>query len=368
MSTLIRISNLPSACTSEFSATLDRYEVNHQMSQETSTSRIGYIDIFRSFGIITMVMGHIGYGTAFDHFIHAFHMPMFFWISGFLFNPRSKDTVTFPALVRKKAKSLLCPYLVFGLGHYLLLLCGQIVMGAGIDPQPLLHLLWVNTDGLPICGALWFLTALFFADLLYFLMHKFLPNDWFKTLVIVPLALVGNYAASIFPFTLPYALGPCLVGIGLYHIGYLCRKHGEGKLRSVFQLSWLPSLLLGILTTFLIFRNGYINMRTQTYAAVPFFWVNAILSIIVGVNISRLIWPKLENRRIGKWLVGIGKDSIVYVCLNQIVILACYMAVLITGLPMAVAKILIFAASFWLLQRISKGFMNSKWKVLLGRR
>ena len=45
------------------------------------TDRIEYIDIFRSLGIIAMVMGHVGYGDIFDFFIHAFHMPMFF---GFL--------------------------------------------------------------------------------------------------------------------------------------------------------------------------------------------------------------------------------------------------------------------------------------------
>lgn len=33
-----------------------------------------HIDIFRGLGIILMIMGHIGFGGAFNHFIHAFHM------------------------------------------------------------------------------------------------------------------------------------------------------------------------------------------------------------------------------------------------------------------------------------------------------
>ena len=32
-----------------------------------------------------MVMRHIGVGATFDKFIHAFHMPMFFLVSGFLY-------------------------------------------------------------------------------------------------------------------------------------------------------------------------------------------------------------------------------------------------------------------------------------------
>lgn len=41
-------------------------------------SRAENIDVFLGFGIILMVMGHIGFGSIFDQFIHAFHMPMFF--------------------------------------------------------------------------------------------------------------------------------------------------------------------------------------------------------------------------------------------------------------------------------------------------
>lgn len=47
--------------------------------------RIEYIDVFRSMGIILMIMGHIGFGKNFNHFIFAFHMPMFFFISGMFF-------------------------------------------------------------------------------------------------------------------------------------------------------------------------------------------------------------------------------------------------------------------------------------------
>ena len=54
-------------------------------------SRMDYIDIYRAFGIILMVMGHIGFGGKFDKFIHAFHMPMFFFISGFFYKEKCID-------------------------------------------------------------------------------------------------------------------------------------------------------------------------------------------------------------------------------------------------------------------------------------
>ena len=44
------------------------------------------IDIFRCFGILLMILWHIGFGDLFDHYIHAFHMPMFFVVSGMFFD------------------------------------------------------------------------------------------------------------------------------------------------------------------------------------------------------------------------------------------------------------------------------------------
>lgn len=49
------------------------------------TDRVDYIDIFRGIGILLMVMGHTNsFGGYFNKFIHAFHVPMFFVIAGWL--------------------------------------------------------------------------------------------------------------------------------------------------------------------------------------------------------------------------------------------------------------------------------------------
>ncbi len=55
----------------------------------STSKRIDYVDLFRGVGIILMIMGHIGFGSKFDYFIHAFHMPMFFFISGFFFKKKN---------------------------------------------------------------------------------------------------------------------------------------------------------------------------------------------------------------------------------------------------------------------------------------
>ena len=328
-------------------------------------SRIEYIDIFRSFGIIVMVMGHIGFGKPFDFFIHAFHMPMFFWVSGFLFKHKSTTELSFCRWVFKKIKTLLLPYFIFGIAHYLLYVC---IHHDDINISPLIHLFSVNTKGLPICGALWFLTALFFADILFFILDRYVTKELFKAIIIAAIALVGNLTKVIFPFTLPFALGPALVGVGVYYIGYLCRKEAENKaVHFIFNLSWLPNLLLGIMTAVLIFLNGYINMRTETYAVIPLFWINAILSIIVGVNFSKLLYRYIQNSIVGKWLVGVGRESIVYVCLNEAVIIMARSVVRLLNMPKLLSAVLVFIITMALLWTISKIIMNTRLKLLFGK-
>lgn len=335
---------------------------------KTEKTRIDYIDIFRSFGIILMVMGHVGFGEVFDLFIHAFHMPMFFWISGYLFRHKSKEEMPFGAFLIKKAKSLLLPYAVFGAGHYLFYVVKNILTHESVDIAPLVHLLSVNTNGLPICGALWFLTSLFFTDILFFLLDRYIVNGKLKATVVIVVALIGNYASTVFPFTLPLALGPSFVGLGLYYIGYQFKIHQENKAVSVLMdLSWTFTIILGVITTILIFLNGHVNMRTEEYSIVALFWVNSILSIIVGINISKLIYGYIQNRFLGSWLTGIGKNSIIYVCLNQIVIALLRKVILMLVPVKYLSTILLLIASLLALYVISRIFENPKLKLLIGR-
>ena len=78
-------------------------------------SRIPYIDTFKSIGIILMIFDHVGFGKALSHIIHSFHVPMFFFISGFLNKDEKIKKTNFSIFLIKKARTLLLPYLFFSL-------------------------------------------------------------------------------------------------------------------------------------------------------------------------------------------------------------------------------------------------------------
>ena len=307
------------------------------------------MDVFRSLGIIAMVMGHIGFGGKFDHFIHAFHMPMFFFISGFFYKRKNYSIKEY---IDRKAKSLLVPYISFGIFHYLV-----SVAFAGPSIKPVLHLLTVNTEGLPIAGALWFLTALFLTDTIYFLLDK-----WNAMWLIIPAVLIGSFADQILPYPLPWALSAACVGLGLYWLGQISKKY-ENKLEKIYNMNWFQILIVGAITTGLIFVNEYVNMREGKYGFLPLFWINAWLSICLGISISKLICKtdKIE------WLTYIGRNSIVYVCLNQIVIQVLCKVFSYVTMPKMLSNLLVLILSLTVLRILSMLFMKTKLKIFIGK-
>lgn len=319
------------------------------MNNLSSKQRLDYIDIFRSLGIIAMVMGHIGFGKQFDHFIHAFHMPMFFFISGFFFRKRNCKIGWY---VGKKAKSLLIPYISFGVALYFV----KIVLN-GFSVAPLIRLFTINTDGLSIAGALWFLTALFFTDVFYFLLDR-----WNVKWLIIPLVLVGSFTDQLLPYPLPWALSASFVGLGLYWFGEMSKKN-KNKLEKLLNMNWWQILIVGVVTTVLIFVNGYINMREGTYSFILLFWINALSSVYLGISISKLICRMGEM----KWLTSIGRNSIVYVCLNQFVIMILFKLFTYIQIPTIISRLFILAICLFILYWLAELFTRTKLKVFVGK-
>lgn len=313
--------------------------------------RVDYIDVFRSLGIIAMVGGHIGFGGKFDHFIHAFHMPMFFFVSGFFYKNKNYNIGEY---IDKKARTLLIPYISFGSIHYLI-----SVLWDGFSIDPLIHLLTINTKGLPIAGALWFLTALFFTDIMYFLF-----DIWDLKWLIVPLVFVGSFADQVLPYPLPWALSASFVGLGLYWLGEKASKRRSTEnFEILLNMNWRQILVAGIITTGMIFINGYINMREGRYAILPLFWINALMSIYLGISISKLIC----KTKITKWLTSVGRKSIVYVCLNQIVIKILFKLLSDVRMPTIMFHLLILVLSMNILYWLAWIFTRTRLKVFIGK-
>lgn len=74
--------------------------------------RVHWIDILKGIGIFLVILGHTIKNSYINTWVYSFHMPLFFFISGYLTEPR--DTIkNYNAYIWKKSKNLLLPFLFF---------------------------------------------------------------------------------------------------------------------------------------------------------------------------------------------------------------------------------------------------------------
>ena len=328
---------------------------------KNNENRIEYVDIYRGIGIVLMIMGHIWFGSYFDKFIHAFHMPMFFFISSFFY--RKNDLAT---MLNKRTKTLLIPYIVWGVFNILIL--------SAIDgvfyKTALLHLLWINTDGLMNVGAMWFLTAMFFSNIIYSIIDHLIKNRTSLNAVVIILSLIGNLFAGFSPIRLPWALDAALVAIGFMHIGRLVVEHkNQTIIKKIMQLKWHEFLATCLFTLVLIFVNGYINLRTGEYSCIPLFWINALLAIIVLINFSKYYCNASANSVVINYskniMSYIGKNSITFLCLNQITIK--FFTLIFDFMPILVYKVLVLLMTITTLCLVNYFINLTRFRILLGK-
>ena len=108
-----------------------------------TTSHITWIDTLKGIAIILVVIGHaiawnftdfgelIEYGPKKDllwfHFIYSFHMPLFFWISGYLLPRKDASFKALQSVIWRRFYTLIIPLLTSGSILYFLSMGGAII-------------------------------------------------------------------------------------------------------------------------------------------------------------------------------------------------------------------------------------------------
>lgn len=268
--------------------------------------RIEWIDIAKGIGIGCVVMGHIFSTQMLAHkIIYLFHMPLFFYISGFLYKKEQRNG----AYIVKKFRNLIIPYFsVFVLVYAIFFL---IYFPRDYSPD------YIRTDiTYYIMGgrllreiidnvfvAMWFITCLFIVQIVYnFIQTRFKPQI---VHIIVLALLVAGYINSIcFPyFWLYWGANIALMAIPIYHIGFLFRQINPDKYSIWFVVGGMLSFL-----SLLLFPQNTFNMMLNDYG-IP---VITLVCGIICINMVRVISVFITKSNIlTRILSEFGKASLV---------------------------------------------------------
>ena len=83
----------------------------HSKLNRGGQNRIEYIDFAKALGMLTIMWGHIVIGES-TKFVYAFHIPLFFFLSGMVFCPDRYNN-SFPLFVKRKIQTLILPYFIY---------------------------------------------------------------------------------------------------------------------------------------------------------------------------------------------------------------------------------------------------------------
>lgn len=167
----------------------------------------------------------------------------------------------------------------------------------------------------------------------------------------------------------PWGIQISFVAAFIMYIGEVYRNIKESKCLQSDQFGLPVIVLLGVMVSALIIKNGYVNFRTATYAIAPLTILNiCVLSILILTITKRLV--EIESiflfvTVIIHELKYVGGNSIIYLCLNQLLIES--IKQYFTFFPKVLGGMLVFSVVMIVLRILSIAITKTNAKVLIGR-
>jgi acyltransferase len=183
------------------------------MSARTG-SRYVWIDVAKTVGIYLIVFSHLGQSGFSEAFLWTFHVPLFFFLSGFLTRPQSAGE-----FLRNVSRKLALPYL----GIYAVTVLLTALLRSDLDLHWLLRAMAGAAYGSRsypdfVNDALWFLPSLITVEALYILCIRRLPVTY------VPLLAASYLLYRQHYLDLFLSVDLSLLGLNYFLAGVLAKR------------------------------------------------------------------------------------------------------------------------------------------------
>ena len=256
--------------------------------------RIPYIDLMKCLCIMLIVMYHIDHdffnylAPHLNDALQAFRLPMYYFISGIFF----KLYEGYADFTRRKVNNILVPFVffvVFAFAVRSLEVGVRLVMGA--DPivlsplqliEPFYLRYWANTT------PLWFLLSLFWVNIIFYALQRWIRPLWGLLAMTVLLSVVG-YELGVNKVELPLMFDTSLVALPYFVLGWGMKRMGALKPSKWDHWGFLALLLVAMPIYWL---NEFMNLHFQV---LPAYWK---LYLLPFVAILALFWACKPTPRV----------------------------------------------------------------------
>lgn len=278
-----------------------------------SKMRLTWVDVARGYGILAIMASHIITGYPLSKWLFTFHVPLFFYLSGYLF----REGKPFASFCKGKWKKLMIPYFA---------LAGCVVI-----PETLIEYgtvnFWGNVGRMLLevlvqrrLWSLWFLPALFLTELTGYWLIRWFPRKGVLALAGLLLAALGIGYASVGGPILPWNLDAVLPMLPFFLAGYL-QKNSAWDWGRFAKTKWgviaFVVLGLGNLAMGAPAVSGKMpgmDVFAASYGFVPLSYPAAFCGIACVILVAHWWQPKP--------LQYLGKNSMIYFAWHQTPVLS----------------------------------------------
>ena len=291
----------------------------------SGSGHLTYIDIAKGIGIILMVVGHSSAPKNITHCIYIFHMPLFFIISGYLFN-FFKWSNNFKGFINKRFDRMIIPYfgmsiLVFYPMWYIASMkFSQFATHEIPTPQKTFLDIFYATfvgDGMTFNPVLWFLPCLFVSEIIFFVLLTLCKTTKMQILCSISIAIVGYLLRS---FNLPWSIDIAMVVQVLLMSGYLLKKIDiKMWLIAISMIIFmLSNAFNSVDTSHRIYGNLFLYYAGGISGTILILKLSDLLDVSMKKNIREitcLLWKRVNEYFDVAWM-GIKNCNITYGYLN----------------------------------------------------
>lgn len=270
------------------------------------------VSIAKGIAIILMVLAHSRFSQYGNEFINMFHMPLFFFFSGYCFKERYLDDVK--TYLKKKITGIWLPYVKWSI---LFLLCHNIFFHLNIYSslstetynhlysfQEIatkgIHILTKMGDHEQLLGGYWFMKCLFWASLIGFAVIKYCRKTMMGGVILIILTVILYMTNIRIPY---FDIGARdILASSFFMCGYCYRKINVTE----WVIRWCAFLSLPLTIAGVEYWQG--SLLDMDAARVLPYMLCALVDTLAVHFFCKLIIVKCQN--ISKILTYVGENTL----------------------------------------------------------
>ncbi len=260
--------------------------------------RIEYIDIAKGIGMLLVVWGHIMIGGWTNPFIYAFHIPLFFFISGMMFRRNTQGG--FKTFLIKRIKTIVLPYLFYSFISWGVWVAYNLLLHNTVESyvMPLVQtFIGQGSGGFLVHNVpLWFVTCLVVVEVLYYFIDM-LP-EWINAVVCIALSILGYLMIEVWNDAfelLPWSIEVAFAAMIFYASGNMLIKHlKHQQLIDICKKHKVCAIVITLGLAIVVFfgsqNTGHLSMGSDLLGSNPFlFYLDAFFGTAMILIFSILL-------------------------------------------------------------------------------